>query len=198
MLLPTAKLISVASFFTPLILRRRQTSMTQNKFTADCQINRKFEASFRPSSSLIFNWDELKSLIPNVIRDSSKREQCFHFPKSASEKKNLNCDMPIDDARRPAFCLSLSMLFVDTNLQVFQFRVNKNPQKTYGPPQMAYGPPPKPTYGVPQSSYGVPQSSYGIPQQRISGSASQLHAQYVSAPGDENLVCKIPLPSRAA
>lgn len=177
-------------------MRRRQTSMTQNKFTADCQINRKFEASFRPSSSLIFNWDELKSLIPNVIRDSSKREQCFHFPKARRRRKTwiVICQL----TTHAAFCLSLSMLFVDTNLQVFQFRVNKNPQKTYGPPQMAYGPPPKPTYGVPQSSYGVPQSSYGVPQQRISGSASQLHAQYVSAPGDENLVCKIPLPSRAA
>lgn len=85
------------------------------------------------------------------------------------------------------------------------FRPNKKPapHKSYDVPQQSYGSPqqsynvPQQSYGVPQSTYGNPQSNYNVPQtghgysqQRISGSASQYHPQYVSAP-DDNLVCKL-------
>lgn len=69
------------------------------------------------------------------------------------------------------------------------------PQMGYGVPHMAYGTPitsygaPQSSYGTPQSSYGAPQSTYGLPESRISGSASQINPQFVSAPDEENLVC---------
>ena len=91
------------------------------------------------------------------------------------------------------------MLDLDFNLHIFDlfshelFHANRPnnkpaPHKAYGVPQQSYGVPQQ-SYGNPHPSYGVPHTGYGTPQQRISGSASQYHPQYVNAP-DDHLVCK--------
>lgn len=141
-----------------------------------------------------------------------KSRAMFPLSQKRIGEEKLECQrLP----RCVAFFFSLiALVLCRTQLKIHSYFSAKKPiqQKTYGPPtapaqtfvapqmgygvpHMAYGTPitsygaPQSSYGTPQSSYGAPQSTYGLPESRISGSASQINPQFVSAPDEENLVC---------